>query len=73
MTVSIEKHARAMSDALLKIRPLGGSELFVRVGGEFYADAEFCGRLIDELRSEIHEARLEAASLRKLARAEAAE
>lgn len=59
------EHARKMSDALLKVRPLGGSEMFTRVGGEFYADADFCGAEIDRLRSDLHEARKTAAMDRK--------
>lgn len=61
----IADHARAMSNALLKIRPLGGSEMFVRVDSEFYADAVFCGQLIEQLRRDLHEARVEIATLRK--------
>lgn len=44
--------ARRLSDALLKVRPLGGSELFMRVGEEYYADPTFCGAEIDRLRAE---------------------
>jgi hypothetical protein len=52
---SVEKlrtHARAMSDALTKVRPLAGSEMFSRVGEEFYADPSFCGAEIERLRAE---------------------
>lgn len=53
----VEVHARAMSDALLKVRPLGGSELFTRIGDEYFADAAFCGAEIDRLRTELHNER----------------
>lgn len=58
-------HARAMSEALLKVRPLGGSELFRKVGDEYFADPDYCGAAIDKLRSDLHAARLEIAQLRK--------
>lgn len=48
---------RRMSDALLEVRPLGGSELFMRVGEEFYADPCACTAEIRRLRSDLHEAR----------------
>jgi len=51
-------HAKKMSDALLKVRPLGGSELFMKVGEEFYADPDYCGAAIDKLRSDLHNARI---------------
>lgn len=60
-----EEIARQLSDALLKVRPLGGSELFMRVGEEFYADPVVCGREIEELRRALHNARVETALLRK--------
>ncbi|MGW9332762.1 hypothetical protein [Bosea sp. NPDC055594] len=49
--------ARKLSDALLTVRPLGGSELFMRVGDEFYADPVVCAAEIAKLRSDLHEAR----------------
>lgn len=46
---------KRLSDALLKVRPLGGSEMFIRVGsGEdenFIADPDYCGSLIDDMLS----------------------
>lgn len=42
--------AKELSDALLKIRPLGGSEMFSYRCGAYYADPAYCGKLIDELR-----------------------
>jgi hypothetical protein len=55
----LQDHAKAMSDALIKVRPLGGSELFVKVGDAFYADPKFCGDCIEKLRSDLHNARIE--------------
>jgi len=52
--------AKKMSDALLKVRPFGGSELFTRVGEEFYADPAYCGGEIDRLRGANHELRMQA-------------
>lgn len=52
----VAAHARAMSDALLKVRPLGGSELFVMIDGVAYADPKFCGDAIEELASSRHRA-----------------
>jgi hypothetical protein len=54
----LRKHAKLMSDALLELRPLGGSEMFTRVGEEFYADPDYCTRLIREMRQELHELRV---------------
>jgi hypothetical protein len=50
-----EKFIKELSDALLKVRPLGGSELFVRRWGRFYADPAYCGRQIEDLHSRLHE------------------
>lgn len=49
--------ARRLSDALLKVRPLGGSELFIRVGNEFFADPDVCGAEIEQLRDKLNQAR----------------
>lgn len=57
--------ARKLSDALLQVRPLGGSELFMRVGEEFYADPAVCGREIEEIRRQLHSARAETVLLRR--------
>lgn len=65
MSSKLLDHARAMSKALLKVRPLGGSELFRKIGDEYFADADYCGAAIDELRSDLHKARLEIARLKK--------
>jgi len=40
--------AKRLSDALLKVRPLGGSEMFVKRNNKYYADPSYCGQLIDE-------------------------
>lgn len=48
---------RKMSDALLEVRPLGGSEMFKRFGEGFYADPAICTSEIRRLRSELHEAK----------------
>lgn len=61
----IIEHASKMSEALRKVRPLGGSELFVRVGETFYADPVYCGNEIDSIRSKLHELNVETAILRK--------
>lgn len=55
--IAIFNHARAMSEALLKVRPLGGSEMFSKVGEEYFADPVKCGEEIDRLRADLHEAR----------------
>lgn len=49
--------AKRLSDALLTLRPLGGSEMFVRFGEDFYVDPDYCKTIISELRAEVHEAR----------------
>lgn len=55
---ALERYARDASEALLKTRPLGGSELFKRLSeDEYLADPAYCGGLIDQLRSDLHEAR----------------
>lgn len=51
-------HLKKCSDALLKVRPLGGSELFVRVGEENYADPEYCGAAIERMHADLHEAKI---------------
>jgi hypothetical protein len=57
--------ARRLSDALLKVRPLGGSEMVIRVGDEYFADPEYCGQLITEHREREHKALMDASALRK--------
>lgn len=48
---------KRMSVALLKVRPLGGSELFTKFDGDYIADPEYCGKIIEQMRDELHEAR----------------
>lgn len=60
----VTAHVKAMSDALIKVRPLGGSELFtaIRLDGAaeiFLADAAFCGAEIDRMHRELHDLRIE--------------
>lgn len=50
--------ARRLSDALLTVRPLGGSELFMRLGDEFWADPDVCASEIKRLRDDAIEAKL---------------
>lgn len=45
--------AKELSDALLRVRPLGGSELFVKRNGQFYADPQYCGQLIEDTRTKL--------------------
>lgn len=47
--------AKKLSDALVTVRPLGGSELFMRVGEEFFADPIVCTAEIERLRADLHE------------------
>lgn len=61
----LKAHARKMSDALISVRPLGGSELFVQVDGEFYADPVFCAAAIKSLREDLLEAKMEIVRLRR--------
>lgn len=58
--------AKRLSTALLKVRPLGGSELFIKVGDEYYADPDYCGAMIDKLKSDLHEINMALAKYRKL-------
>lgn len=45
--------AKRLSTALLKVRPLGGSELFIKVGDEYYADPEYCGAAIEKMKADL--------------------
>lgn len=47
---------KELSDALLSIRPLGGSELFVKRFGKHYADPAYCEAAIEERTKQYHEA-----------------
>lgn len=57
----LEQYAQAASKALLKVRPLGGSELFTRVGEQYLADPAYCGNEITSIRGQLHFAKLAAA------------
>ena len=59
---AVEKHQafmKELSDALIKARPLGGSELFVKRFDRYFADPKFCGDEIDLLWKKYHEVRAE--------------
>lgn len=58
--------AKRLSTALLNVRPLGGSELFIKVGDEYYADPDYCGDEIVRIRRELHELRLRIARWNKM-------
>lgn len=55
----LEKIAKGLSDALITVRPLGGSELFKRFGhGDteaYYADAEYCKAFIASEQTKLFE------------------
>jgi len=53
------KFAGELSRALIKIRPLGGSELFVKRNGQYYADPDYCGAAIEAQRKDSHETKAE--------------
>lgn len=55
--VAMRKLARQLSDALITVRPLGGSELFKKHGDEYFADPEFCAAAIQQQRDALHEAK----------------
>lgn len=57
--------ARELSDALLTVRPLGGSEMFRMQCGEYYADPTACKATIAQLRNDLHESRKEAVRAKK--------
>lgn len=65
LSARLREHAKRMSDALIKVRPLGGSELFVRIGDEYFADPDFCGREIERLKSDLHDARIAIVNLER--------
>lgn len=54
----LREMVKELSDTLLKLRPLGGSECFVRKGDGFYvADTRYFAQLIEQERVSTHEAR----------------
>lgn len=56
---------KRLSDALLKIRPLGGSEIFIKVGEDYFADPNYCGALIEYTLGRNHELMKELTRARK--------
>jgi hypothetical protein len=56
---------KELSDALLKVRPLGGSELFVKRFGTYFADPKYCGAAIEEMSKRLYEARVDAVRWKK--------
>lgn len=48
--------AKTLGNKLMSFTP-GGSEYFTKVGDDYYADAEACGRIIREKLDALHEAR----------------
>jgi len=71
----LEAIAKSLSNALLTISPLGGSELLRRYGSGdnevYFADPDHCRSLIGQTRNDLHSAKR--ANHVLLARAEAAE
>lgn len=62
----LRDYAKRATYALIKVRPLGGSELFMRFDeNAHYADPEWCGSAIDDLRNSLHETNIELARARK--------
>jgi hypothetical protein len=57
--------AKSLSDALLTIRPLGGSEMFRMYCGAYYADPSTCKAMIAQLHDDLHEARKAVVRARK--------
>jgi hypothetical protein len=58
-----------LSKALLKVRPLGGSELFVRRNGQYFADPAYCGAAIEADAKARHEAMADNIRLKRRAAA----
>ena len=55
----------ALSNALLRVRLLGGQELFIKVEGNYYADPEYCGKQIEDLKLENHKLKMWLSQLEK--------
>lgn len=53
----LRQFTKSLSDTLLGLRPLGGSECFMRVGEDYYADYRYFGRVIEEQRNSLDELR----------------
>jgi hypothetical protein len=62
---------KELSDALISVRPLGGSELFVKRFDEYFADPAYCKAAIEERSNDCHEA--QKGLIRERRRAETAE
>ena len=52
------KFTKEVSNALLKVRPLGGSELFVKRFGDYFADPVYCGEMIEDTHRRLHAAHI---------------
>jgi hypothetical protein len=68
LVANTERHLafmKELSDALLKVRPLGGSELFVKRFGNYFADPAYCGAAIEDLHRRLHEANKDAVRWRR--------
>jgi len=51
----LRKVAHDLTNAITKVRPLGGSELFKRFDDQtYFADPAYCGAAIEELKSDLH-------------------
>jgi hypothetical protein len=59
------KLAGELSAALIKIRPLGGSELFIKRNGQYYADPAYCGAAIEAYAKRRHEVMSDNVRLRR--------
>lgn len=51
----LQSLAKELSNALLTVAPLGGSECFIKSGEDFYADPEWFKVRIRELHDRAHE------------------
>lgn len=58
---------KELSDALISIRPLGGSELFVKRFGQYFADPTYCKDMIKLDAARRHETMTECMRLRRQA------
>lgn len=57
--------AKRLSNTLLKLRPLGGSELFMQACGDNFADPNTLSQMIADDRQSLHDARCKVARLTK--------
>lgn len=57
--------AKELSDTLLTIAPLGGSECFRRTGDDYFADPKYFRVRIQHEKQALHKARCEIARLEK--------